>query len=186
MENRKINIKQIEGGVEMILAGLGINWMNDENFKETPKRVAKAMIEFNRGLYEEFNEIKTFPTKYTGIVFFKNIEAVSLCPHHLLPIEYNVNFAYIPTKYVLGLSKVSRIIKSLCSRPILQEDLTKDIINYFKKKLHPMGLAIVITGTHGCMKYRGIKEATSVKTAELYGAFFTKPQAREEFYQLTK
>lgn len=181
---KKYDDEMVEKALQQLLTGMDIDWAKDPNFRETPKRVAKAYKELNAGLYTDEPNIKVFPTKYTGIVFFKSIKAIGLCPHHLLPIEMDISFAYIPTKNALGLSKVSRIIKYLCSRPVLQEDLTNDIVRYFKKKLKPLGIAVVIRGVHGCMKYRGIKEATTVKTAELDGVFFSKPQAREEFYQL--
>jgi len=175
---------KVEKAVGDLLSALGIDWINDDNFKETPIRVSKAMKEMNAGLYEEYNGVKVFKSDYKGMISFNNISAIGLCPHHLLPIEYEISFAYIPTQYVLGLSKVPRVIKNLCSRPVLQEDLTKDIVEYFEKKLHPLGMAVVVKGIHGCMKYRGIKEAEIVKTSELTGPFLTEPDAREEFYQL--
>jgi GTP cyclohydrolase I len=181
-----IAYKKIEAGVKKILEGLRIDWQNNDNFKETPKRVAKAFIEFNNGLFSEYDNVKIFNSRYKGIIFFKDIKSIGLCPHHLLPIEYSIIFAYIPTGKVLGLSKVPRVIKNLCQRPVLQEDLTNDIVDYFKRKLHPLGIAVVVKGVHGCMKYRGIKELSEVKTAELYGDFMKEPEARNEFYQLIK
>jgi len=182
----KFNEQKIEIAIENLLTGLGIQWKSDDNFRETPQRVMRAYKEMNIGLYEEYTRTKLFPSNYKGIVFFKKIDAVGLCPHHLLPIEYEINFAYIPSRHVLGLSKVPRILKNLCARPLLQEDLTKDIIEYFQKKLHPIGIAIVVNGTHGCMKYRGIKEAEVVKTSEMTGPFMSKPATREEFFNLIK
>jgi len=181
---KKFDEKLVKNGISLLLSGMGINWKKDPNFKETPDRVTRAFKEMNLGLYEDFNNFKVFPSKYNGIVSFKEIRAVGICPHHLLPIEFKISFAYIPKGKVLGLSKIPRLIKRLCARPILQEDLTKDIVDYFKKKVDPLGIAIVVYGVHGCMKFRGVQEAEGVKTAELYGAFFTKPHAKEEFYQL--
>ena len=180
----KYDIDKVTKGVEIILEGMGLNWKEDDNFKETPQRVARMYRELNSGLYEEYDGTKIFPTNYTGMVFLKDIRAVGLCPHHLMPIEYSISFAYIPVKYVIGLSKIPRIIKNLCARPVLQEDLTKDIVNYFEKKLHPLGIAIVIEGVHGCMKYRGIKEEEKVKTSQIQGVFFENEKTRNEFYNL--
>jgi len=181
------NQNKIEEGIGLVLDGLGIpDWKDDENFTETPARVARAFLEFTKGLRPEESNGATFPTTYNGIVFFRAIEAIGLCPHHLLPIEYSIAFAYIPVERAIGLSKIPRIIKYLSARPVLQEDLTKDIIDYFQEKLSPLGIAVVVSGVHGCMKYRGIKEREIVKTAQLSGVFYDKPQARQEFYELIK
>ncbi len=180
----KANQKMLEKGVMAILSGLGINWKHDKNFIDTPKRVARAMTELNDGLYHPYERFTSFPTTYNGIIFFKSIKATALCPHHLMPIEYDISFAYIPNGTVLGLSKIPRIIKNLCQRPVLQEDLTNDIVKRFVEKLHPKGVAIEVRGIHGCMKYRGIQEGEIVKTAQLHGLFLTALQTREEFYNL--
>lgn len=183
---KKFDDEIVESSIRTLLVGMGIDWVQDPNFKETPKRVAKAYKELNRGLYEEEPKIKIFPTTYKGMVFFKSIKAIGLCPHHLLPIEMDISFAYLPKKNALGLSKVSRIVKYLCSRPVLQEDLTRDIVGHFTKLLKPLGVAVVIRGIHGCMKFRGIKEATVVKTSEMTGSFLTQSETREEFFNLIK
>ncbi|MFH0749314.1 MAG: GTP cyclohydrolase I [Candidatus Gottesmanbacteria bacterium] len=180
----KANVDTIAKGVSLILTGLGIDWKHDKNFIDTPKRVARTMAELNNGLYSPYERFTSFPSSYNGIIFFKSIKATALCPHHLMPIEYDISFAYIPNGSVLGLSKIPRIIKNLCQRPVLQEDLTNDIVKKFAEKLQPKGIAIEVRGIHGCMKYRGIEEADIVKTAQLYGLFLTAPQTREEFYNL--
>lgn len=181
-----LNELYIINGVKMMLSGLMPDyiWTKDENFKETPARVAKAMIELCHGLYDETNNIKTFPTEYSGIVCVKHIQAVGLCPHHLMPIEYDISFAYIPDGKALGLSKIPRIIKSLAARPVLQEDLTTDITAEFNESLSPVGCAVVVTGKHGCMKFRGIKEQDSVVTSEMSGAFAENEKTRNEFYKI--
>lgn len=181
---RKYDEKKVIKGVQTMLEGMGIEWNKDENFIETPHRVSKAFREFNMGLYESTNHIKVFNSSYSGILLLKSINAIGVCPHHLLPISYDVSFAYIPEGKVLGLSKIPRIIKLLCSRPVLQEDLTKDIVDYFEKKLKPVGTAVIVRGVHGCMKYRGVKEAEDVITSELTGAFYKKITTRSEFYSM--
>lgn len=180
----RFNTDLAEKGVALILNAMGFDWAHNPNFKETPYRVAKAYKEMLQGTYTTADHIVLFPSTYDGIVNFKAIEATGVCPHHLLPIEYSISFAYIPHGKVLGLSKIPRIIKQLAARAVLQEDLTHDIRSYFVHKLDPTGVAVVVTGIHGCMKYRGIQEVEQVTTSSLYGAFFDKPMAREEFLML--
>jgi len=180
-----MNIPKAQEAIASLLDAFELlEWREDENFKDTPKRVAKAYSEMMYGLSEIENHVVTFPSDYDGIIHFKDICAVGVCPHHLLPIEYKITFAYIPTREVLGLSKVPRIIKHMAARPVLQEDLTKEIKEYFIHKLAPKGIAVLVKGIHGCMKYRGITEPEEVTTVELYGTFMEIPQTREEFYNL--
>ncbi len=181
---RQYRPELVKQGMIQVLDGMGIDWQHDENFKETPDRVSRAFYEFCHGSYETFDAIKTFPSRYDGIILVRSVRAIGLCPHHLLPIEYEVSFAYMPRKTVIGLSKIPRIIKHICAQPVLQEDLTKDVVSYFKKMLDPIGIAVVINGIHGCMKYRGIGEADKVQTAELDGYFLTNPASRAEFYAM--
>jgi len=182
-----MNRYKAEQAIEALLDSFEIpEWRKDDNFKDTPRRVAKAYSEIMRGLEPLENHIVEFPSKYDGIIHFKDVQAVGLCPHHLLPIEYKVTFAYIPTGKVLGLSKIPRIIKHMAARPVLQEDLTQEIRDYFVNKLSPIGVAVLVRGVHGCMKYRGITEAEEVTTVDLYGTFMDVPQTRNEFYDLIK
>ena len=75
----------------------------------------------------------SFPSDYDGIIVQRDIKCYSMCPHHLLPVEYNINIAYIPNKKMLGISKLTRIVELLAKAPKLQEQYTYDIINVLKK-----------------------------------------------------
>ena len=184
MKKQIYDAKKVAQGVEQILEGMGIDWKNEENFQETPDRVSRAFKEFTLGLYDEFTNIKTFSTKYSGMIFFESIRSIGLCPHHLLPINYNISFAYVPNGQVLGLSKIPRIIKHLSAKPILQEDLANDIVSFFDKTLQPQGIAVLIRGIHGCMKYRGVKEAEEIKTMEFSGSFNKETLQKNDFYAM--
>jgi len=180
----KPNNAVIEKGAAFMLDGLlSFDWKKDENFKETPKRVAKAMVELCAGIYDAGPAIKTFPTHYKGMVIVKHIKSIGLCPHHLMPIEYDISFAYIPNGRALGLSKIPRIIKHVSASPVLQEDLTELITGAFENLLIPLGTAVVVTGKHGCMKFRGVKEQDSVVTSRVTGSF-ENLTTREEFYKI--
>lgn len=186
-----IDTEKIRIGVATILEGLNVD-MEDENFQETPDRVARAYIEMLGGqeigiLNNELSSIfsKSFPTEYEGIVIAPHCETIGMCPHHLLPIRYEIDIAYIANKRALGLSKLPRVAQLLSKRLVLQETLTQDILDVFVKSLKPKGVIVVIRGSHGCMSYRGIKEKNSkIITSSLYGVFETDPIARQEFLAL--
>lgn len=183
--------ERLIAGVTAILEGLHCD-LEDENFKETPERVARAYIEMLKGqasdlLEKELESIfsKSFPTTYEGIVIAPSCETISVCPHHLLPIRYNIDIAYIANKKALGLSKLARVAQILSKRLVLQETLTQDIVDTFVKKLRPKGIMVVVRGSHGCMSYRGITQKDSnIITSSVHGIFQTDLAARQEFLAL--
>jgi GTP cyclohydrolase IA len=127
---------------------------------------------------------KTFPAKYTEMVISKGNTTFGICPHHLLPVVYRISVAYIPTSKVLGLSKMSRLIRLVSRGPRLQEDLTHELAEIMYSKLESQGSAVYIEGLHMCMAARGVgaHEARLV-TSAVRGVFLEMP-TREEFIKL--
>ena len=163
--------------------------LEDENFDDTPKRMAKMYLEFLEGEFNK-NEVerlfsKSFPSEYSGMVISKNIRVVGLCPHHFLPVNYVIDVGYIPRENVIGVSKLHRICKILASRAVLQEDLTYDIIHNIDKYLEPEGAIVIVEGLHGCMVSRGIKQENPIVTSQISGEF-NDLGVRNEFLQLIK
>lgn len=109
-----------------------------------------------------------------------------MCPHHLLPVEYNISVGYIPHGKVLGISKLSRLVEVLAKRPVLQETLTHDIVDYLNMSLGVAGAICEVEGVHFCMKMRGVKQQNSkMITSAISGVFKDKNNgARAEFLQL--
>ena len=128
---------------------------------------------------------KTFPAKYTEMVISKHNTAFGVCPHHLLPVVYRISLAYIPTKKVLGLSKLSRLARLVARAPRLQEDLTHELADILHNQLQSQGSAVYIEGLHMCMAARGVgaHEARLV-TSGVRGVFLDELATREEFIKL--
>ena len=186
---KSFNTEQMEAGVVLLLQGMGID-LEDPNFEETPARVARSFSEICGGLNDapaliEKALSKSFPTKYDGIIFCPDVAVYSMCPHHLLPVEYLISIGYIPAKggEAIGASKLARIAEALSKRPVLQEDLCLDIVEALKV-IKPQGVAIVMSGLHGCMRVRGIKQRTSFETSYMTGSFKENTETREEFFHL--
>lgn len=180
----------IKRGMEEILRGLKVD-IRDANFFKTPQRVAKAYLEIFEGLLPESIDLlenqfsTTFPCEYSQMILVKDIQCWSMCPHHFLPVKYQINMAYIPNGQVLGLSKLPRLVELLAKRPVLQEQLTQDIVDYLNKYAKPEGVIVQVSGEHLCMKMRGVKSRDSVAvTAALSGIFETDASAKAEFYSL--
>jgi GTP cyclohydrolase I len=176
-----------------ILRGLGIDYLNDRNFFDTPKRIADMYDEVFNGLLDESLEdledhlTKTFPCSYDQMIVEKGIETWGMCPHHFLPVKYMVDVGYLPSQDVLGLSKLPRVVQVLSRRPVLQEQFTEDIVNYLERVLKPRGAMVKVTGLHLCMVIRGSKShGTETITSALTGVFRETPSLKEEFLSFVK
>lgn len=172
-----------------VLENLHID-LEDPNFKDTPKRIAKMYEEIFAGLKPEKMEeldnelLKTFPCSNDEMVTIKGVETWSMCPHHFLPVHYWVDVAYLPDDKVLGISKFPRVVDLLAKRPVLQEQYTQDIVDYLEQALNPRGVAVRVKGIHLCMVMRGIKSFNSeVITSSMTGAFKDNLITKQEFLQ---
>jgi GTP cyclohydrolase I len=179
-----IDERKIIEGVKMILEGLGVN-LENENFRDTPRR----FLEFLKELIEPKitdEDYVTF-TSVGNLVVVRDIRAYSLCPHHLLPVVYDVNIAYIPKGKVVGLSKIARLALDLCGKLMLQEDYTEMLANELMKLVGSEDVMVVVKGVHFCMVMRGVKQQKSeVITSSIRGVFWTNLNPREEVLKLMK
>lgn len=172
----------MESGIRLVLQGMGVD-LKDENFKDTPRRVAR--------LYEEIltpnsNNWTSFSSKTKGMVVLRGHRVTALCPHHLMPVELRCYVGYVPKKRVLGLSKLARIVEEHLTRPIMQEelgDLVADSL-FDANGLNAQGVAVVLTGKHGCMRYRGVETEGDVVTSTVRGLFMHSDATRDEFLRI--
>ena len=190
LENFEAGLKSmlVEEKMEDIIEILaGKDWKDNPDLAGTPDRVARMWaFELFRDV-PSFKNLITFPTDNDEMVIIKDMDVVGLCPHHMQPIEYKVHAAYIPNGQAVGLSKIPRLALRLGQVPQLQENLTTDIGKRLEKALNPLGVAVVIKGIHGCMKFRGVKQKESeTVTSYLSGAFKENVETRNEFMSLIK
>ncbi|MSP60929.1 MAG: GTP cyclohydrolase I FolE [Myxococcales bacterium] len=164
--------------------------IGDDNFRETGPRAARALLELvlpvatiEQGVDDLL--AKSFTATYDEMVISKHNVCFGLCPHHLLPVIYRVSVAYLPSEKVLGISKLSRLIRLLSKRPVLQEQLTQDLAEVLHSRLASRGSAAYIEGLHLCMAARGIgAHEARVVTSAVRGVFRDQPATRQEFLDL--
>lgn len=178
-------------GYDKILEGLKqLGYQtDDENFTETAQRAAKGFHELVLGETCVKNEVanllaKTFPAKYGEMVISKHNTAFGVCPHHLLPVIYRISVAYIPTRKVLGLSKMSRLVRLLSRGPRLQEDLTHELAVILHEQLDSQGSAVYVEGLHMCMAARGVGAHEARLVTSAVRGVFLELATREEFIKL--
>lgn len=175
------------------LSALGVDWRNDPNSNDTPKRVSKAYVNgLWYGRYNIMSNITSFPADgYDGIILEKNIPLHSMCSHHHQAIKGKVHIAYIPGKNgkVVGLSKLNRVVEHFGRRGQIQEALTKNIHNAIDKICEGnIGVIVIIDSGHNCVSERGVShQGCSMVTSEINGVFANHEKtAKQEVMDMIK
>ena len=174
-KKQEISDEKVEEAIKTIIEWIGEN-PEREGLKSTPKRVVKAYKEYFQGydldpaeyLTKTFTEVEG----YDDMIIEKDISIRSHCEHHMAPIIGVAHVAYIPSKKVVGLSKLARVVEAFSKRLQTQERLTMQIAKTVMDVLQPRGVAVTIDAVHQCMTNRGIKkENTTTITNYFLGAF---------------
>ena len=158
-----------------------------EGLVKTPLRVAKSIQFLTQGYDHDPKEIllsARFREDYKQMVIVKDIDIFSMCEHHMIPFIGKAHVAYIPNKYITGLSKIARVVEAYARRLQVQERLTTQIKNAIQETLDPLGVAVVIEARHLCMAMRGVQKQNSVTTTSDFTGAFERKETREEFIHL--
>jgi GTP cyclohydrolase IA len=161
-----------------------------EGLERTPARVAKAYEYLTSGYQQRVEDVLNdalFTEEYDEMVVVKDIDYFSLCEHHLLPFFGRAHIAYMPSRKIVGLSKIPRLVEMFSRRLQVQERLTTQIAHTIDDVLQPRGVAVVVEGLHLCMLMRGVeKQNSKAVTSAMLGAFRDRPETRAEFMDLIK
>ncbi|MBQ7239672.1 MAG: GTP cyclohydrolase I FolE [Bacteroidales bacterium] len=160
-----------------------------EGLQKTPLRVAKSMQFLTQGYHQDPRAVlqsAMFREDYQQMVIVKDIDFYSLCEHHMLPFFGKVHVAYIPNKYIVGLSKIPRVVEIFARRLQVQERLTTQIKECIQETLHPMGVMVVVEARHLCMQMRGVESQNAMTTTSDFCGAFNEIKTRQEFLSLIK
>ena len=170
-----------------------IEWAGDdperEGLLDTPSRVARAWKEYCLGYGEDparhldrvFEEVGG----YDEIVLLKDIPFQSHCEHHMAPIIGVAHIAYLPTDFVVGISKLARVLHGFARRLQVQERLTAEVAQCIWDNLKPEGVAVVIEASHACMTARGVRTpGVKMTTSRMMGVFREDERSRKEVLSL--
>jgi GTP cyclohydrolase I len=170
-----------------------IEWAGDdptrEGLRDTPSRVARAWKEYCLGYGEDpslhlsrvFEEVGG----YDEIVLLKDIPFQSHCEHHMAPIIGVAHIAYLPTDFVVGISKLARVLHGFARRLQVQERLTAEVAQCIWDHLKPQGVAVVIEASHACMTARGVRTpGVRMTTSRMMGVFREDERSRKEVLSL--
>jgi GTP cyclohydrolase IA len=159
-----------------------------EGLRKTPERYEKALKFLTSGYHQNVDHVlngAAFSVTYDQMVVVKDIEFFSLCEHHLLPFFGKAHVAYLPSKKVIGLSKIARLVNMFARRLQIQERMTSQIAEAVKDKIAPQGVGVIIEARHLCMQMRGVeKQHGQAVTSAMLGGFRDNKQTRDEFLAL--
>ena len=161
-----------------------------EGLRKTPERFERAIKFLTSGYHQNLDNVlngATFSVHYDEMVVVKDIEFFSLCEHHLLPFFGKAHVAYLPSKRVLGLSKIARLVNMYARRLQIQERMTSQIAEALSEKICPEGVGVIIEARHLCMQMRGVeKQHGQAVTSAMLGSFRHNKQTRDEFLSLVR
>jgi GTP cyclohydrolase I len=186
---KKPTLEQAEEAVRTLIRWAGDDPMR-EGLRETPHRVAKAYREFYKGYADDPDDIldRVFEEveDYQDMVLVRDIPFYSHCEHHMVPFVGRAHIGYYPSKGVVGLSKLARIVDVYARRLQTQETMTAQIAKVIERTLKPRGVAVLIEAEHMCMSMRGVQKQGSSTMTTQYTGLFKDPAEQVRFFTMVK
>ena len=191
LHRREISREQMqkfEGYMAEILTTLGMN-LNTPATYETPQRFVQAMFDATEGYDGDPKLLKVFETECRGgsdcslsQVIEGPIPFFALCEHHALPFYGHAYVGYVAHEHIIGISKLTRLVRLFAKRFTVQERLGQQIAETFNTMLEPHGVAVYLEAHHLCMQMRGVKETASfTRTTVWRGEYEQNSSLRVEF-----
>jgi GTP cyclohydrolase I len=171
-----------------ILGGLGMN-MDTPSTRDTPRRFIKALIDATDGYDGDPKLLTVFETECRGgpdcqlsQIIEGPINFYALCEHHALPFHGRAYVAYIAHEHIIGISKLTRLVRLFARRFSVQERIGQQIADTLVTMLEPHGVAVYLEAHHMCMQMRGVEEASSLtRTTFWRGEYESNAALRSEF-----
>jgi GTP cyclohydrolase I len=182
--------EEAEAAVRTLIA-----WAGDDPTREglldTPRRVAKAYEELFSGYGEDpgiaLAKVFSQVDGYADMVVVRDIPFFSHCEHHMVPFFGKAHIGYYPSRGVVGLSKLARIVDTFARRLQTQEAMSAQIVEAVDDALHTRGVAVMIEAEHMCMSMRGVKKhGVSTATTQFSGVFLKDSNEQVRFLTLVR
>jgi GTP cyclohydrolase I len=182
-------MRKFEGYVTEIFSAFGMD-LDTPATRETPRRFLRAMFDSTGGYEGDPKLITVFDTECRGgpdcrlsQVVEGPIQFFSLCEHHALPFFGRAYVGYIAHEQIIGLSKLTRLVRLFAKRFTVQERIGQQIADSLGAMLHPHGVAVYLDAHHLCTQMRGVREtAPLTRTTFWRGNYESDPSLRNEFF----
>lgn len=192
LQSRDISDEQIhrfEAYAAEIFSALGMD-LNTPATKETPRRFIKALFDATEGYDGDPKLLKVFDTECRGEPDCRLSQVVegpipffALCEHHALPFYGTAYVGYIAHENIIGISKLTRLVRLFSKRFAVQERIGYQIADTLETMLHPHGVAVFLEAHHLCVEMRGVREtAPTTRTSVWRGHYAEDAALRSEFF----
>jgi GTP cyclohydrolase I len=193
LQTRQISseaFEKYEAYIAEIFSAFGLD-INTPATKDTPRRFVKALFDATEGYDGDPKLLKIFSTECRGEpdcslaqVIEGPIHFFSLCEHHVFPFYGMAYVGYVAHENIIGLSKLTRMVRLFAKRFAVQERIGQQIANTMETMMHPHGVAVYLEAHHLCMEMRGVREtAPLTRTTVWRGNYANDPALRSEFFE---
>ncbi|HZD80941.1 MAG TPA: GTP cyclohydrolase I [Actinomycetota bacterium] len=190
---RRISLEQwdrFQGYVAEILAALGMD-LNTPGTAQTPERLLRALVDSTEGYEGDPNVLTAFPTECRGgadcrisQVIEGPISFFALCEHHALPFQGAAYVGYVAHERIIGLSKITRLVRLFARRFTVQERIGQQVADALVQLMQPHGVAVYLEAAHLCTQMRGVREeGSTTQTSFWRGTYEQDPDLRRDFLQ---
>ena len=186
-------IRRFESYVAEIFAAFGLD-LDTPGTRDTPRRFVRALFDVTAGYDGDPKLLTAFQTECSGgpdcelsQIIEGPIQFFSLCEHHALPFHGQAYLGYIAHEHIIGISKLTRLVRLFAQRFSVQERLGRQIVDALQTMLQPHGVAVYLQAHHLCTQMRGVREAEPLtRTTFWRGEYERNPALRTEFLEITQ
>jgi GTP cyclohydrolase IA len=180
--------RRYEGHLAEVLEGLGMD-LDTPGTRDTPRRLLQALFDATAGYDGDDKLLTAFPAEHDverdgrgGLILEGPIAFVALCEHHALPFHGTAHVAYVAGSEIIGISKLTRLVRLYARRFTVQERLGEEIADKLVELIAPKGVAVRLEAEHLCTQMRGVSEVGSRTVTTFWrGAFDEDADLRREF-----
>jgi GTP cyclohydrolase IA len=182
-------MQTFENYMAQIFTAFGLD-LNTPATRETPRRYIRALFDSTEGYEGDPKLLTVFETECRGgpdcrlsQVIEGPIDFYSLCEHHALPFHGHAYVGYIAHEHIIGISKLTRLVRLFARRFSVQERIGQQIADTLESELEPHGVAVYLEAHHLCMEMRGVRAVSPItRTTFWRGNYDTDPSLRAEFF----
>ena len=174
--------------VAEIFSAFGMD-LDTPGTRETPARFLQAVYDATAGYEGEPKLHTAFPSERPEGVAGTHSQIVegpislaSLCEHHALPFHGSAYVGYVAADEILGISKLTRLVRLYARRFTVQERLGEQIAGKLVELVGAQGVAVRLEAAHLCTQMRGVEEEGSRTVTTFWrGLYDEDADLRREF-----
>jgi len=184
---------RLERNAAEILSALGLD-LDTPGTRDTPRRFLRALFDATAG-YDGDAKLRTlFPAERPEGVDGRHAQIVegpigfyALCEHHALPFHGRAHVGYVAGDEILGISKLTRLVRLYARRFTVQERLAEEIADGLRELAGARGVAVKLEAMHLCTAMRGVEEDGSATVTTVWRGLHDEDESlRAEFLTLTR